>query len=178
MGEKVLSYHDILLRQEDLELLRGPQWLNDQVIAFYFEYLLREKHQDGPAFVSGATSFFMANGGAADVKQTVASMRLAERPLVFFAVNNNPFVDVAEGGSHWSLLTFWRGRFFHCDSAAGLNRSVAQQLAAQVGPHLASGSASKVVDAKTVQQVNGYDCGVHVMANARALAGALCTTPP
>ena len=31
MGDKALSYHDILLRQEDLELLRGPNWLNDQV---------------------------------------------------------------------------------------------------------------------------------------------------
>jgi len=28
--EKVLDYHDILLRGADVELLRGPDWLNDQ----------------------------------------------------------------------------------------------------------------------------------------------------
>jgi hypothetical protein len=31
MGEKKLSYHDVLLRSEDVDLLRGPHWLNDQV---------------------------------------------------------------------------------------------------------------------------------------------------
>lgn len=28
---RVLSYHDVLLRKADVELLRGPHWLNDQV---------------------------------------------------------------------------------------------------------------------------------------------------
>lgn len=28
---RVLSYHDVLLRRADLDLLRGPEWLNDQV---------------------------------------------------------------------------------------------------------------------------------------------------
>ena len=27
---KVLDYHDVLLYADDTELLRGPQWLNDQ----------------------------------------------------------------------------------------------------------------------------------------------------
>ena len=30
MGSKVLDYHDILLRQEDVALLSGSGWLNDQ----------------------------------------------------------------------------------------------------------------------------------------------------
>lgn len=30
---------DSLLRKQDIELLRTPSWLNDTVIAFYFEYL-------------------------------------------------------------------------------------------------------------------------------------------
>lgn len=28
---RVLSYHDVLLRRADLDLLKGPEWLNDQV---------------------------------------------------------------------------------------------------------------------------------------------------
>jgi len=31
MGMAFLDYHDILLRDEDVNLLRGPEWLNDQV---------------------------------------------------------------------------------------------------------------------------------------------------
>lgn len=33
----VLSYHDSLLRQSDVSLLDAPNWLNDKIIAFYFE---------------------------------------------------------------------------------------------------------------------------------------------
>ncbi len=28
---KVLDYHDVLLREADVDLLRSPEWLNDQV---------------------------------------------------------------------------------------------------------------------------------------------------
>jgi len=28
---RVLSYHDVLLRRADVDLLMGPEWLNDQV---------------------------------------------------------------------------------------------------------------------------------------------------
>mmetsp|Transcript_27528 Transcript_27528/g.46078 ORF Transcript_27528/g.46078 Transcript_27528/m.46078 type:complete len:233 (+) Transcript_27528:446-1144(+) len=173
MVEKKLSYHDVLLRSEDIDLLRGPHWLNDQVIAFYFEYLTREKYRsapDGPVFVNGATSFLLANSSAADVEETVAALQLAERPLILFAVNNNPWVDVAEGGSHWSLLVSWKNRMCHCDSAGGTNRAAAQQLALKLAPHLSAHGATPMLEARTPQQVNGYDCGMHLLANAQAVA--------
>jgi hypothetical protein len=31
--QKVLDYHDVLLYKSDLDLLMGPHWLNDQVLA-------------------------------------------------------------------------------------------------------------------------------------------------
>ena len=33
----VLSFHDSLLRQSDVALLDGTNWLNDKIIGFYFE---------------------------------------------------------------------------------------------------------------------------------------------
>ena len=39
MGERIiLSYFDSLLRQSDLGLLEKPNWLNDKIIAFAFQY--------------------------------------------------------------------------------------------------------------------------------------------
>jgi len=35
----VLSFHDSLLRQSDVALLHGTEWLNDKLIGFYFEYV-------------------------------------------------------------------------------------------------------------------------------------------
>ena len=42
----VISYHDSLLRESDLELLGGRNWLNDALIAFWFEYLQRNLHSE------------------------------------------------------------------------------------------------------------------------------------
>lgn len=37
--EVALNYHDTCLYFSDVDLLKGPFWLNDQTISFYFEYL-------------------------------------------------------------------------------------------------------------------------------------------
>ena len=34
----VLNYHDSVLRKSDLLLLEKPNWLNDNIIAFAFQY--------------------------------------------------------------------------------------------------------------------------------------------
>jgi len=59
---KVLSYYDVLLRQSDLDLFTGPHWLNDQCIAFYFEYLIHEVYPKSAdvLLVPGATSYLLA----------------------------------------------------------------------------------------------------------------------
>ena len=68
MSARVLDYHDILLREQDLVSLKGHHWLNDQVISFYFEYLAREQYiGQGIGFVGGSVAFFLANAGASMV---------------------------------------------------------------------------------------------------------------
>ena len=34
----ILSYFDSLLRQSDIALLEKPNWLNDKIIGFAFQY--------------------------------------------------------------------------------------------------------------------------------------------
>ena len=96
---KALDYHDVLLRQGDVQLLDGPHWLNDQVrawgeqrcraappaapshsrplslqcclpiqptqvIAFFFEYLQRERFAGAGALLfPGDATFLLANLG-------------------------------------------------------------------------------------------------------------------
>ena len=53
----VLSYHDSLLRQSDVSLLSPPNWLNDQVIGFAFDYFAREEFDTNKiAFVEPAVT--------------------------------------------------------------------------------------------------------------------------
>ena len=51
MDPIVLSFHDSLLRQSDVQLLDGSNWLNDKIIGFYFEYgtpFLQPLHESCP----------------------------------------------------------------------------------------------------------------------------------
>ena len=39
----IISYGDTILRQSDINILQSTQWLNDQIIGFYFEYCQLDK---------------------------------------------------------------------------------------------------------------------------------------
>lgn len=61
---KILSYGDVLLRKGDLKNLRPGFWLNDQNIAFYFEYLSREIFPEDTSLllIPGATTYLLTCG--------------------------------------------------------------------------------------------------------------------
>ena len=101
-------------------------------------------------------------------------------------MNDNTDVRRADGGTHWSLLAFRRGRcssdgrgggdrFEHFDSSPAVsNRAAADALARSAAPSL---GAAAVEAANAVRhdppdapkQTNGWDCGVYALAVARAL---------
>ena len=57
----VVSFGDAVLRRSDVGLLRGPHWLNDRVITFYFEHMHEKKFEASPkmAFVSPEVTHFL-----------------------------------------------------------------------------------------------------------------------
>ena len=65
MDDKVLDYHDTILRVRDVCLLTGSQhWLNDAILTFYFAYLENDKYaslQRSVSFVDASVSFLVAN---------------------------------------------------------------------------------------------------------------------
>ena len=69
-------------------------------------------------------------------------LQLSKRRLVLFAVNDNPYVDLPGGGTHWTLLVYIDRRFWHFDSAPGASgasspaMSAASRVAQAVGPFL------------------------------------------
>ena len=127
MDDKVLDYHDTILRVRDVVILTGPTWLNDAILAFYFAYLENDKYASlrrSVSFVDASVSFLVANVAVSDVTNILEPLGLTTRRVVVFSVSNNEDVAVPEGGSHWSLLVFRKGErggsdtFEHYDSAA------------------------------------------------------------
>ncbi|XP_058117902.1 sentrin-specific protease 8 [Anopheles ziemanni] len=160
-----LSYHESCLRSSDVDLLKGPYWLNDQIISFYFEYLENEIFENDAdlLFVSPEVTQCIRMVSAEEVGIFLDPLRAQDRSFLFFALNDNVVADQA-GGSHWSLLVFSRPEktFYHFDSSRTANSEHARHLVAILKRALHCPEA-QMRSGECLQQSNGYDCGVHVL---------------
>lgn len=168
----VVSLEDSVLRESDLELLKGQHWLNDRVISFYFEYLHINKFESSNkiCFISPEVSQFLKLAGSAEIPIFLEPLSLEDKETILLAVNNASDPD-RPGGSHWSLLIFSRQalEFSHLDSAPGLNMCDAKQLARKLHAFLAKkieGLKFDFVEMDVPKQTNGYDCGIHLLSHA------------
>lgn len=169
----VLSYHESLLRESDVELLKGPRWLNDALISFYFEYLGYEKFKNNPLilFISPEVTQCIKVTPTTELEIFLDPLKAGEKNFIFFALNDNVRTDCS-GGTHWSLLVFSRPEcmFFHFDSHSGSNFNQARELGTKLLRFFGLSSQGSVIEANSLQQTNGYDCGVHVICNVEHVA--------
>lgn len=170
MDEKVLSFGDVLLRQGDLDILSGPFWLNDRIIEFYLQYLQSKATPlERVMLVGPSVTFWLAKcPGIDDARSTLASLQFGKKEVVLFVINDNEQVETKEGGSHWSLLLYQRSTssFHHFDSLGKSNWRPAKALVHKLQP--VTGTSTINME-PTPQQVNGYDCGMYVLAIANVI---------
>ncbi|KAL6905793.1 hypothetical protein ACP4OV_003394 [Aristida adscensionis] len=184
--ERVLSYGDVVLIGADLSVLRGARFINDRIIAFYLAHLSATfAAADGDLLLLPPSIPYLLSNlpDPASVAAVAEPLRLPSRRLALLPVNDNPDASVPEGGSHWTLLVLDATRassgprFVHHDSLRGApNLPAAARLADALRPLLVAGASGPrrrvpLVEGPTPRQTNGYDCGVYVMAIARAICG-------
>lgn len=179
-----LIYHDVHLKHDDgrsghlswslhqlifsliVSLLTGPYWLSDQIIAFYFQYMefhMFKAHSKKFLFVPPSVTQLIKIG-TEDVRTFLDPLKADSKDVLFFAVNDNQ--DSHAGGHHWSLLVFSRNEdaFFSFDSLHNFNAHATVQLVDVLKKALRCPWA-EFVKVETLQQSNGYDCGIYLLAN-------------
>lgn len=160
-----LSYHDVRLTREDVSCIKND-WLTDNAIAFWEEYLEHEKLARYPkaqiVLLRPSMAFLLMNS------QDPLSLKSAlpdfsKTTHIFLPINDNRDVSRAEGGSHWSLLlvSVLDSVAFHYDSLSPDNiqegRLVTHRFSALLGRSLRFINLDD-----TPRQDNGMDCGVFV----------------
>lgn len=169
----VLSFHECLLRESDVDILKGPRWLNDSLISFYFEYLGTVRFKDNTAllFVSPEVTQCIKVMSTSEISVFLDPLYARNKDFIFFALNDNERTECA-GGSHWSLLVFSHPEraFFHFDSHQGSNYSQARDLSTKLLRYFEISTSRNLTEPESLQQSNGYDCGVHVLCNTEFIA--------
>ncbi|KAI9472384.1 MAG: hypothetical protein EXX96DRAFT_583864 [Benjaminiella poitrasii] len=164
----VLHYHDVVIRQSDLETLAPGQWLNDTMIAFHMEFLER-------TFVPKDANYLFLRPGMVhlitfaegDVMQLVSALppNMDKYEVIFIPINDGkPFE--AYSGTHWSLMVYVRevNSFFYYDTLKFNNLRDGELTSKRLQPLLQVKSQSQFIPSTTPQQGNGSDCGVCMIA--------------
>ncbi|KAF2876334.1 hypothetical protein BDV95DRAFT_650322 [Massariosphaeria phaeospora] len=160
-----LSYHDVRLTKLDIDSIKYD-WLTDNAIAFWQEYIEREELKSYPkaqiVLLRPSMAFMLMNTENPKELEDVLP-HFDHTTHIFLPVNDNRDVTHGEGGSHWSLLlvSVIDGVAFHYDSMMPSNdreaHNTARKLEMLLGKHL---RFIHMDDAP--QQENGMDCGVFV----------------
>ncbi|KAJ9597826.1 hypothetical protein L9F63_011321 [Diploptera punctata] len=167
----VLSFHETLLHQSDIDLLKGPHWLNDKIISFYFEYLEKIVYRDENnfLFISPEVTQCLKISPARELGIFLIPLNLQKRRFIFLALNDCELVE-SPGGTHWSLLVYSKSEetFFHFDSSSGSNFKEAWKLTSNLLKYLKV--EGDFIETESLQQINCYDCGIHVICNVDLVA--------
>lgn len=165
----VLSYYDCLLRASDVALLQQPNWLNDVIIGFYFEYLDKRFNKNGRTelyFISPELTQLLKMTDPSQYGAFFDTVSVSECKCILFPLNNCDSKDAA-GGSHWSLLVYCKRdkTCYHFDSSTGYNGNIASKFASNVMSYLLDKDepAKQFIELDCPQQDNGYDCGIYVL---------------
>jgi len=160
-----LSYHDVRLTKLDVDSIRND-WLTDNAIAFWEEYLEHEKLKAYPrasiSLLRPSMSFILMNTADPLTLKDVLP-NFSSTTHIFLPINDCRNVEQAEGGSHWSLLlvSILDGVAFHYDSLTPSNDEEARTVAKKMSELL--GKPLRFINMDdTPQQENGSDCGVFV----------------
>ncbi|RMZ90878.1 hypothetical protein DV736_g1892, partial [Chaetothyriales sp. CBS 134916] len=167
-----LSYYDVRLTKEDITVLRSD-WLTDNVIAFWEEYLEREfltAYKHSHIVLLRPTMSFMLLQSPDPSKIKDALPDFSRTTHVFLPINDCTSVTMAEGGTHWSLLlvSIVDGVAFHYDSLPPGNREEAHMVTARFSQLLGRSIRFIQLSDAPVQE-NSSDCGVFVCLNMRHL---------
>ncbi|RKF61795.1 NEDD8-specific protease 2 [Erysiphe neolycopersici] len=173
-----LSYYDIRpdseipVTKEDVDTLKND-WLTDNTIAFWEEYLEREELCKYPSshiiLLRPSMAFMlMQTPNPLTIKDALPDFSLTTH--VFLPINDARSVILAESGSHWSLLlvSIIDGTAFHYDSLMPSNyneaRLATNKLSILIGRNLQFVNLDD-----SPQQENSSDCGIYVCIQMRHL---------
>lgn len=158
---------------QELTTINKDKYLQDYNLAPFFKSFSKEVSlfRNDVIFLEPSLSQILKSGSLYQVTETLTSLSYDKANYSFICLNNGTVKssiqekpDFVENSSHWSLIVHSKGEktVFHMDSAKGLNHNAAKQIIQNIG-----WTNHKFIEVPTVQQLNDFECGLHVLTNCR-----------
>ncbi|KAM9982626.1 hypothetical protein ACTFIZ_007165 [Dictyostelium cf. discoideum] len=177
----IVSYNDSAIYQSDINILKSNQWLNDSIISFYLEWLKdgednKNKIPNQVLLLSPSVVFCCSFVESEQEIQLMFEqpLSLKTKEVIFFPLTNNRDPNVIGGGTHWTLLIFIKSlnKFIYYDSINIFDPNDAIFIISKFKFLLSSPPKTNnnnnfkefLINQKTPQQQNGYDCGLYVLS--------------
>jgi hypothetical protein len=175
------------LRGKDfLTVLGERQWLNDEIINAYLEWVVdyanKKAGKDGrnaiPKVVAQNSFFYknLSEDGPKKVsrwmtRKKAGGKKLLEVETVLIPVNN---------ASHWTIIVVSpkERTIEYLDSFSGASKVFINNTKRWLKEELGNDWRDeewRVLDTRSAEQLNGYDCGVFLLTNAECVSGGLTT---
>ena len=167
--EIILSTNKCEITKKDIKTLSPHTYLNDAIIAFYYEVIQDKYPNDNIAFLAPAVSqsiILNANTDEdiEDAKQCIfIPLGLNTKKFIFAPINDTQRFEYKESGSHWTLniVDVDNNKIYYLDSTNGDVDNA----------HIFHHALEKLFGKKfefifalnNRYQTNGYDCGMFLL---------------
>lgn len=141
----------------------NKKWLSDEILQNYFEIL-------NNAFLNSKNVIIMnpligqAIKICEDFEHFLEPLEIKNKQILIIPINDSENTG-GEGGSHWSLLVYYRKmqEFHYFDSNNNYNLVHAEKIKTKLINYLQIKQETSITICPTPQQINNYDCGIYVI---------------
>jgi len=176
-GRSLIEKFNYTLTVKDISTLKGLNWLNDEVINFYFELLKeRSNNNENLPNIHIMNTYFYSKyleKGYKSVRRWTKRVNIFEKQLMFIPCHMN--------GVHWTLcvVNFDQKNIVYYDSMGAKKKEVVNDIKTYLQEEHLDKKKSKIdlsdwqsicMGCDSPQQNNGSDCGVFTCTTAEFIS--------
>lgn len=145
------------------------KWVEDTTIDEYFAAFA--ECMDDVLFLGPSVTLTIRFATSSTDDDSLQFLSSSTSRFVFLCVSDCSDASKDDSGSHWSLMFIDRSRStaYHFDSLQPLNKASAQIVATNLGI-----KSKDIIEVPCIQQKQSFECGIHVLANAKYIANHYC----
>jgi hypothetical protein len=146
------------------------KWADDTVLNGYFSAMAETINNRDILFLGPSVTAVIRFGAPDVVTESLRVTSFTSCKYVFLCVSNSLDGSKEDAGSHWSLLFIDKShnKAYHFDSLSSMNNFSAKIVAGKLG------YGNDVIEMTCMQQKQSFECGLHVLANAKYIAYHYC----